>query len=214
MKINKVIKVFILTALILGMLAVPAIVDASQGKQDISDAFISNLNTAYVYTGKNIKPRIRVNLDLVEIKDNGDGTITETDYWIILDEGEDYSVSYKNNIGIGTATVIVNGLGDYKGTVSETYTILPKTMKIKGASAGKKELTVNAGKVDGGCSYQFAYRKAGNKKWKYTNSKSQRKIIKHLKSGKTYYVKARAYKTVKGKVYSGKWSEAKKIRVN
>lgn len=37
--------------------------------------------------------------------------------------------------------------------------------------------------------------------------------IKKLKSKKTYYVRVRAYKNVKGKIIYGKWSQIKKMKV-
>jgi hypothetical protein len=42
-------------------------------------------------------------------------------------------------------------------------------------------------------------------KYKYT--------FKKLKSKKTYYVKARAYKVVNGKKIYGNWSKIKKVKV-
>ena len=50
---------------------------------------------------------------------DGDG-IAET---VTLEEGKDYTVSYENNIKPGTATVKVTGIGQYKGTLTENFTI-------------------------------------------------------------------------------------------
>ena len=36
---------------------------------------------------------------------------------------KDYTVSYKNNINAGTASVIITGIGDYTGTITKTFTI-------------------------------------------------------------------------------------------
>ena len=58
------------------------------------------------YTGSAIKQSVTVKL----------GTKT-------LAAGTDYSVSYKNNIAAGTATVVVTGKGNYAGSVSQTFTI-------------------------------------------------------------------------------------------
>lgn len=182
-------------------------------KIDISDAWITNLEASYVYTGKAVNPRVTVMADFTQTKDNGDGTISATTYFMFLQEGEDYTVTYKNNKNIGTATVIINGIGNYEGTLSAAYNILPQNIKIQKVSAGKKQMTITAGKAKGGCSYQFAYRKSGNKKWSYKNGKNRKKNIKRLVSGKTYCVKVRAFKKVEGKVYNGKWSTVKKKRV-
>ncbi|MBO4910095.1 MAG: leucine-rich repeat protein [Lachnospiraceae bacterium] len=40
-----------------------------------------------------------------------------------LIEGIDYNVTYKDNTNAGTAIVIINGIGNYKGTISKTFTI-------------------------------------------------------------------------------------------
>ena len=40
-----------------------------------------------------------------------------------LTEGTDFSVEYKDNIEVGTATLIVTGMGNYVGTVTKTFTI-------------------------------------------------------------------------------------------
>ena len=61
-----------------------------------------------VYTGNAVEQTI-------EIRD-GDG---------ILTEGTDYTVSYENNNSAGTATVMITGIGNYTGTVTKTFMILP-----------------------------------------------------------------------------------------
>ena len=43
-----------------------------------------------------------------------------------LTEGTDYTISYKNNINAGTATMTITGAGDFGGTKSMTFTISPK----------------------------------------------------------------------------------------
>lgn len=46
----------------------------------------------------------------------------------VLVENEDYSISYKNNINAGIASVIIVGQNSYSGTVIETFVITPKTI--------------------------------------------------------------------------------------
>ena len=43
----------------------------------------------------------------------------------LLVKGVDYSVSYRNNINAGIATVIIRGRGNYNGTYEQDFTILP-----------------------------------------------------------------------------------------
>ncbi len=41
----------------------------------------------------------------------------------VLEENKDYEVSYENNTGVGEATVVIKGIGGYKGTITEHFTI-------------------------------------------------------------------------------------------
>lgn len=41
---------------------------------------------------------------------------------------KDYTVSYTNNTNAGTATITIEGTGNYMGTVSKTFTIKPKAL--------------------------------------------------------------------------------------
>ncbi len=67
---------------------------------------IVGLREYYYYTGAAIKPAFRV-------EDNG----------LVLRNGTDYTVTYKNNLKVGTATVNVKGKGNYKSTVTTTFEI-------------------------------------------------------------------------------------------
>ncbi len=50
-------------------------------------------------------------------------TITVTDGNRVLKEGVDYTVTYKNNVNEGTATVTIQGIGNYHGTASTNFEI-------------------------------------------------------------------------------------------
>lgn len=73
---------------------------------DRADVEIKIDQTEYTYTGKEITPEIRV-----------------LDEDIVLVEGEDYDVTYSNNIEAGTATIKIELKGDYSGTKTITFTI-------------------------------------------------------------------------------------------
>ena len=60
------------------------------------------------YTGKAIEPFVKVTMRR--------GTT--------LKNGRDYTISYKNNVEVGTATAIVTGIGKYSGTVTVTFKIV------------------------------------------------------------------------------------------
>ena len=53
----------------------------------------------------------------------------------ILSQGADYTLSYKNNVNAGTATVTATGVGKYAGTVSKSFKIAKVT------KAGKVTVT-------------------------------------------------------------------------
>lgn len=77
----------------------------------------------FTYSGKENKPTVTVK--------NGNA---------VLKEGTDYTVTYKNNVQVGTAQVIVTGIGDYEGTVTKTFTIQKNNAlsTSKGNRTGKK----------------------------------------------------------------------------
>jgi len=50
-------------------------------------------------------------------------TVTVKDGTKTLKQGVDYTVSYYNNLAVGTASVKITGKGNYAGTVTKTYTI-------------------------------------------------------------------------------------------
>ena len=126
----------------------------------------------------------------------------------------DYKVAYKNNTNIGKATVTITGTDNYTGTITTTFIITPAKGKLTSLKAGKKQITVSyeAQKASGKTGYYLVYSPAKGKA-KTTTTTSTKKTIKGLKSGKTYKVKVRAYKTIGGTKYYGKYSDVKKVRV-
>lgn len=54
-----------------------------------------------------------------------------------LVEGTDYTLSYKNNVNVGTATVTITAKGNYKGITSKTYTIVKRTITVTAGTASK-----------------------------------------------------------------------------
>lgn len=66
----------------------------------------------------------------------------------VLTEGEDFTVSYKEDdrVDVGTYTVIFTGIGNYKGTLEKTYQVTPAsirsaTFKVLPVSYNGKEQT-------------------------------------------------------------------------
>ena len=79
-------------------------------------------------------------------------------------------------------------------------------------SLKKKQIKVKWSKVTGAKGYQLSYRQKG-KSWKSKTVNSRTKVVKGLKSKKTYYVKVRAFKYINGSKKYGSWSAVKKVKV-
>ena len=133
-----------------------------------------------------------------------------------LKKGADYTVTFKDNKAVGTATVTIKGKGNYKGTVSKTFKITPKKTTLKSVTSLKtKQMKVTWTKVNGATGYQITYAASSDFKTgkKNVNATGTSKTISGLTKGKTYYVKVRTYKTVKGTKYYSGYSSVKKIKV-
>ena len=82
-------------------------------KKNIDQAMINFVNGyKYYYTGKKITPEI-----VVTYKDDNNADIN-------LVANQDYQISYENNIDVGQATIIINGINDYKGLKKITFDII------------------------------------------------------------------------------------------
>ncbi len=76
----------------------------------------------YTYDGTEKTPGVTVK--------NADGDV--------LTPENDYTVTYTDNVNVGTATIAVTGCGDYSGTVTETFTIDKASQTIGGADSYEK----------------------------------------------------------------------------
>ncbi len=68
------------------------------------------------------------------------GREIEPEFQVILNESSlvknvDYEVSFSSNVSVGTATVTVSGMGNYKGTVETTFEIVPADVSLLKISA-------------------------------------------------------------------------------
>ena len=92
----------------------------------------------------------------------------------------------------------------------------PAKMKVHSVRGGKKKLTVNW-TWDGQDGFQLQCatnrRFTKNKKSCTVKGVRESKTFKKLKSGRTYYVRMRAYNSYSGTKYYGKWSKVKKVKI-
>jgi hypothetical protein len=132
-----------------------------------------------------------------------------------LVKGTDYTVAYKNNTQIGKATATIKGIGKYSGTKAVTFKIVPKKTSIQKVTVGAKKFTVTWKAVPAAqniTKYQVRYKIKSAKSWspvKTVSAKVKSLTVKKLKTGKTYQIQVRSYKTVKGAKYYSAWSATK-----
>lgn len=109
-----------------------ATIEVTPGKKvSISGASISGLEAEYGLVDGGVKPKPTVTVD-----------------GKTLVEGTDYTLSYKNNTTIGTATLTVTGVGRYEGAKSVDFKIVEATQDISKATVSGLE--EEYGLVDGG----------------------------------------------------------------
>lgn len=140
-----------------------------------------------------------------------------------LKEDRDYTVTYKNNINVGTASVVVTGQGDYNGKVTKSFLINPEAVKPVSVTAGKGQITVRMPKVGKSVKkktyYQIKMKPVSGTSSKtpikavVSAAKSTKYVKKSLKAGATYKVSVRVIRTVKKKKYYSGWTKAVKVTV-
>lgn len=130
-----------------------------------------------------------------------------------------YTVSYKNNKNVGYGTVVVKGKGRYgKYSGTAVFKINLKKTKLSSAKSTKRKTFTTTWKKTGGNSgWQVQY--STNKKFRSgvrtvnLKSRNTKLTVRKLRSRKTYYIRVRGYKKVKGKIMYAGWSNVKKVKV-
>ena len=164
-------------------------------------ASTASLPESVIYSGKAKKPEVTVSYAGKTLELN-----------------KDYTLNYSNNTKVGTATVTITGKGDYSGSKTASFTILPKKVAVKSLKAKKKALTLKWKKAADGTVTRYEIQYSTSKSMKNAKTVKADKtktsqVIKNLKSGKKYYVRIRASKTKSGQKYYSAWSKIKKVTV-
>jgi hypothetical protein len=81
-------------------------------RKALSGAEVTLSKTSYTYAGVCRKPAV--------------ASVTLIGKELI--EGTDYEVSYRNNLNTGTATAVVRGVGNYKGTATAAFNITKRSL--------------------------------------------------------------------------------------
>ena len=166
-----------------------------------SPAKIKLSSDKYAYTGKAVTPKVKV------VDTNGKKI-----------SADNYTVKYKNNKNIGTATVTVKFKGSYSGSMQTTFTIVPKGTLIKSVQVSGNKLIVTWKKQDvktSGYQIQLANNSAFTKNKRTVTIKDPAqtmRTIKNLKKG-TYFLRIRTLNKDTGKVLSSPWSATTSIRI-
>lgn len=154
--------------------AVSKTLDFKINPADITVYKATLAKTSYTYSGKAYTPTVNI---------QG------------LTKGKDYTVSYSNNKNAGKATVKITGKGNYKGSITKTFTIAKKATKLtvkksytltqNAKSFNLKAVTTGDGKV----TYV-----SSNKKLVTVDSKGKVTLVKNAVGKTTITIKAAAGK--------------------
>lgn len=178
------------------------VIEYKNKPESISSAQVSLSKTKYTYSGKSLKPSVKV----VNKKGN------------VLKAGTDYTVAYSNNKKVGTAKVVVALKGDYEGTITKMFVINPKATSLKSVKKAKKAFNVKWSKKTTqttGYQIQYSTNKKFTKNVKSTyikKTKTTSKKVTKLRKNKKYYVRVRTYKKVGNKKYYSSWSKVKSVK--
>ena len=133
-----------------------------------------------------------------------------------LTSGTDYTVSYSNNKNVGTSNVYVYGKGNYSGSLSAKFDIVPAKQQIQKLETKYKGFFVDWAQKGSATGYDVEYsvnaNMSGAVSKHLTANKPDTLTVNGLAGDKTYYVRVRSYTNVNGKVYYGAWSDIKSIK--
>jgi hypothetical protein len=164
-------------------------------KVSIRKCTISLSKTTYIYNGKEKKPSVTVTYDGKKLKKN-----------------KDYSVSYSDNVEIGSATVTITGINGYKGSVTKTYKILPKTTSAVNAAVDARKIVVTWKKTSNVDGYILYRRVKGTDTWKklktFSNDAKRKYTDTACSFGKKYEYAVRTFKTTASGTVRSDYSKA------
>ena len=151
------------------------------------------------FTGSNITPSVTVKV--------AGRTLTS---------GTDYTVSYSNNKNVGTSNVYVYGKGNYSGSLSAKFDIVPAKQQIQKLETKYKGFYIDWAQKGSATGYDVEYsvnsNMSGAVSRHLTANKPDTLTVSGLSGDNTYYVRVRSYTNVNGKVYYGAWSDVKSIK--
>lgn len=129
--------------------------------------------------------------------------VTVSDGNKLLEDGVDYMVYYRKNNKIGEANAVIVGLGNYSGTKTVKFTVLPNNIDWKKCSTSTSAVRLNWEKVFGAEGYKIYRWNTRTNQW---DSIADVKKLTSYRDGSrtagcTYQYAVTAYATANGKTY-------------
>ena len=131
-----------------------------------------------------------------------------------LKYGQDFTMSYENNVncGVCTAKLTITGIGNYTGTVTKYYTIVPVKQAKPTLSTNGGSLHVRWAADSNAKGYQVQYCKDASFTGETFHSKAfatktEYDLSEYPKTGETWYVRVRSYITNSSGTKYGLWSD-------
>ena len=166
---------------------------------DMENNMVYSYYNSYAYTGKAIKPGIKI----------------ETIMNKILEQGVDYKLSYTNNTNIGTAKIKVTFVGDYEDYDAVTLPFKIVLGQVKGlkATPESKKITLEWNSVAGATGYYvYEYNASTQKYTKLKTVKTNKVTISDLKPSTSHTYAVKAYKTVDKSEITGAYSSKLSVK--
>ena len=160
---------------------------AKLSSTNVSKLSVKVSAASIVCTGKALKPAVTVK--------NGSTT---------LKLGTHYTVSYKNNTKVGTATITISGIekNGYTGTKNVTFNIVPAKVTGIKATPDKNAVKLSWKKAVGASSY-VVYKVVNGKYTKVATTTKTSVTVKNLKAGTKCNFVVMSTATVNKKAFNG-----------
>lgn len=121
-----------------------------------------------------------------------------------------------NNVKIGHANITISGMGNYYGSYTAGFDIIPAKQTIQKLETRYKGFFVDWAQKGSATGYDIQYSTSANMSGAaskhLTANKPDNLTISGLTADKTYYVRVRSYTNVGSKTYYSPWSDIKSIK--
>ena len=138
-----------------------------------------------------------------------------------LKKNTDYTLTYSSGRKtVGKYSVKITFKGNYSGTATKYFTVVPKGVSLSKLTAARGGLKAYWGKNTAqatGYQVQIATNSgftSGVKTYTVSKNTTTSKAISSLSRNKRYYVRVRTYKTVGSTKYYSAWLKSKNIKTN